>query len=281
MNTKRMEPTIKLNKQKGDFYEPSFPVSKKDRDRLRGILCGMYRRCYDPRTIGYHNWGGRGIGICDEWFDKNERRLKYRVFFLWAIQNGYSGGLQIDRIDNDGWYSPSNCRWVTSSENGRNKRDNKLLTFNGETLCQKAMAEKYGIDVFLLHNRLWRGWTLERALLEPVNPSEKILTFNGESHSQAEWGRILNIPGDTIKDRLSSGWTVEKALSTPLGLGGRSRLVEYKGEKKTIKEWAIMSGLKYRTFLHRLAMGWSMDEIFNTPKKSVHDKRTSRTRRSA
>lgn len=260
-------------------YGKDFPVCKRERDKLRCILLGMYSRCYLPEAIGYIRWGGRGIRISPEWFDEENHLLNYRAFFIWAKENGFRIGLQIDRINNDGWYSPSNCRWVTPSQNNRNKRNNKILNFRGESLCQKSMAEKYGIDVFILHNRLRNGWTVERALLEPISPSEKVLTFRGETHNQAEWGRILGIKGDTIKDRLASGWSIEKALSTPLGLGGRSRLVEYKGEKHTIREWADKSPLKYRTFLHRLAMGWSMDEIFRTPLKSVHDKRVRRRER--
>lgn len=260
-------------------YGKDFPVSKRERDKLRRILIGMYRRCYVPRNIGYSNYGGRGIRISLEWFDAKASRLNYKAFFLWAKENGFRIGLQIDRINNDGWYSPSYCRWVTSSQNNRNKRNNKIITFRGESLCQKAMAEKYGIDVFILHTRLRNGWSVERALLEPIAPSEKLLTFRGETHSQAEWGRILGLRENTIKDRLVYGWSVEKALSTPLGLGGRSRLIEYKGEKHTVKEWANKSSLKYRTFLHRLAHGWTMEEIFSTPIKSLHDKRVRRKRR--
>lgn len=257
-------------------YGDDFPVPKKARDRLRRILSGMYRRCYIPKTIGFAYWGGRGIKICPEWFNEETGLLNYRNFFLWAYENGYRADYQIDRIDNNKGYSPSNCRWVTSSQNNRNKRNNKILNFRGEELCQKEMAEKYGMDVFSLHNRLFNGWTLERALLEPIAPSERLITYNGETHNLAEWGRILGIGGDTIKDRLSCGWSVERTLSTPLGLGGRSRLIEYRGEKKTIKEWAKETPLKYRTFLNRLATGWSMEEIFSTPLKSPHDKRIRR-----
>lgn len=155
-------------------YGDDFPVCKQDRERLRKILLGMYRRCYDPNAIGFVNWGGRGIKICGEWYDEESHVLKYRDFFLWAHENGYRQGHQIDRIDNDECYCPSNCRWVTSSENNRNKRNNKILEFRGDRLCQKAMAEKYGIDVFTLHSRLLNGCPLEKALLMPVAPSEKL-----------------------------------------------------------------------------------------------------------
>ena len=257
-------------------YGEKFPVCKKDRDRLRNILLGMYRRCYDTNSLGFVNWGGRGIRISREWYDEESHVLRYREFFMWSHENGYKRGCQIDRIDNDGWYSPSNCRWVSPSENNRNKRNNKILEFRGDRLCQKAMAEKYGIDVFILHNRLLNGWPLEQALLKPIAPSEKLLTFKGETHNLSEWGRILGFGETTIKDRLSSGWSIEKTLSTPLGLGGRSRLIEYNGEKKTIKEWAKETPLKYRTFLHRLSLGWTMEEIFSTPLKTAHDKRVKR-----
>lgn len=256
-----------------------FEVSKPIRDSLRRVLLGMFRRCYVPSTIGFHRWGGRGIRLSPEWYDEEGHWLKYKNFFLWAVKSGYKPGLQIDRIDNNGDYTPSNCRWVTSSQNNRNKSNNRLITYRGETLCETEMAKKYGMTCFQLHHRLRRGWSPEKALLTPMAPSEKLLTLNGVTMSQSEWGRKLGISGDTIKDRLSTGWSVEKALTTPLGLGGRSRLIEYNGEKHTIKEWAKKTPLKYRTFLHRLATGWSMEEIMTTPIKNRHDKRVRRMKK--
>lgn len=84
--------------------------------RLYRIWQGMKQRCYYPQNTHYKHYGGRGIIICDEW--KND----FQAFYDWAMSHGYSDSLTIDRINNDGNYEPSNCRWATNSEQQLNKR---------------------------------------------------------------------------------------------------------------------------------------------------------------
>ena len=81
------------------------------RERIYSIYCDMKRRCYNKNRNGYANYGARGIRVCDEW--KND----FMAFYEWAMANGYEENLTIDRIDNDGNYEPSNCQWITKSEN--------------------------------------------------------------------------------------------------------------------------------------------------------------------
>lgn len=122
------------------------------RTRLHGIWCNMRYRCENPTAKNTADYGGRGIKVCEEWSNS------FEAFAEWALANGYTDELTIDRIDNNGNYEPSNCRWATRVEQGRNKRNNVWLTFNGETHILAEWAR-------ITHQpmkRLWRrhqlGW---------------------------------------------------------------------------------------------------------------------------
>lgn len=91
--------------------------------KLYKVWQGMKTRCYNPNFIYYCNYGGRDIKICDEWLND------FALFYNWAINNGYEEGLTIDRINNDGDYESSNCRWVTRAEQNRNKRKTKKKNY--------------------------------------------------------------------------------------------------------------------------------------------------------
>ena len=85
-------------------------------------------------------------------------------FYEWAIKNGYNENLTIDRIDVNGNYEPTNCRFITIKEQNRNKRNNVKIYYNGQEKCIAEWAELFGIKKGLLYGRLKRGWTIERAL---------------------------------------------------------------------------------------------------------------------
>lgn len=130
--------------------------------KLYSVWGGMRARCSDPGRREYKNYGARGITVCAEW-------QEFIPFRDWALANGFSPNLQIDRIDNDGSYSPTNCRWVTPSQNLRNRRNNKLLTIFGETKCLTDWAEdpRCKSSYSLLETRIRHGWDPEHALTMP------------------------------------------------------------------------------------------------------------------
>ena len=97
-------------------------------------------RCYNPNCQKYKNYGGKGILMCDEWLND------FNSFYEWSIKNGWKDGLTIDRIDVDGNYEPSNCRWVDWKTQQRNKSNNIYVEFNGRKVCLKEYAELKGIS---------------------------------------------------------------------------------------------------------------------------------------
>ncbi|MCM1223960.1 MAG: hypothetical protein NC548_56865 [Lachnospiraceae bacterium] len=126
--------------------------------RLFGIWIGMKRRCESPGHKDYHYYGERGISVCDDWhiFDN---------FREWSLSNGYAEGLSIDRIDVNLGYNPLNCRWATAKTQCNNKRNNRFLTFNGQTHTAKEWSRVTNIGYYTILNRIDHlGWSVERAL---------------------------------------------------------------------------------------------------------------------
>ena len=117
----------------------------KSNTRLYGVWCGMKDRCYNKNSQGYHHYGGRGIVVCDEWKDD------FMSFYNWALENGYDetaprGQYTIERKDNDGPYSPENCRWATIQEQERNKRNNVFVQVGDEVKVLKDACEDLGLN---------------------------------------------------------------------------------------------------------------------------------------
>ncbi len=121
----------------------------------------MKARCYNPNNKRYENYGGRGIRVCERWRDS------FAAFYE-DMGSRPSPKHSIDRIDNDGDYEPSNCRWATASEQLRHTTRNKHITYKGETLCVTDWATRLNLPPKRLRSRLSRGWTVEGALETPL-----------------------------------------------------------------------------------------------------------------
>lgn len=121
----------------------------------------MKQRCYNPKCASYRNYGGRGISVCSRW-------LTSFADFLEDMGQSPSPTHSVDRIDNNGPYSPDNCRWATINEQSLNRRTNRLLSHNGTTRTLTEWAKLSGINVDTLHWRLKKGILLAEAMTTPL-----------------------------------------------------------------------------------------------------------------
>lgn len=117
---------------------------------------GAKQRCCNPKDAQYHNYGGRGISICNEWLNSFETFLLH--------MGPRPDGQTLDRIDVDGNYEPGNCRWVSRYQQANNMRKNRWISIRGELLTVSQAASKYGLPCNRVYERLNRGWPVERAL---------------------------------------------------------------------------------------------------------------------
>jgi predicted nucleic acid-binding Zn ribbon protein len=128
------------------------------------IWRSMAQRCNNQKSSSYTNYGGRGIVMCDRWLDPENGFTN----FYTDMGPRPSPKHSIDRIDVDGNYCPENCRWATHKEQARNKRNNKMITYAGKTLCLVEWDEEVGIPYTTIWARLRNGWSVEEALTTPV-----------------------------------------------------------------------------------------------------------------
>lgn len=143
--------------------------------KIYNVWRNMLKRCYLPNNANYKYYGARGIKVCEEW--KN-RKNGFTNFLKWAIANGYKEGLLIDRINVNGNYEPANCRWVTSRISANNKRNNQLLTIEGETKTLSEWAREKNISFSCLWDRLKRN-------IPPDRLFEKNLRRCSSSHEKS------------------------------------------------------------------------------------------------
>jgi hypothetical protein len=135
----------------------------------------MKKRCYYTKAIQYKSYGGRGIKICDEWNDRTVIRISgirytkgWLVFQKWALENGYTDKLTLDRIDVNGNYEPSNCRWVTKREQANNRRNNKYISYKGKTQSLADWCRELKLSYNLMQCRIYCGWSAEKAFETPL-----------------------------------------------------------------------------------------------------------------
>ena len=218
--------------------------------RLYPLWKSIKYRCYNINSKDYARYGGRGIVMCDEWIND------FQSFYDWAIANGYKEEktdkglniLTIDRIDVNGNYEPSNCRFVTNDVQAKNKRD----TITDEEryricpVCGKSFEIKQRSSTKTTCSRKCAG------VLRTLNNSKdytKICPICGKSFNAKRGGHFNQAVYCSVKCKNISD----------------SPIWEYNGESLHVVEWAEKIGINAHCLLHRKDMGWTIEEILTTP----------------
>lgn len=124
------------------------------------VWAGVVQRCNNPKNQAFHNYGGRGIRVCEQW----------ATFEGFYADMGASNGLTLERMNNDGNYEPANCKWATRKEQNSNRRDNVFLEHAGLRLTLTQWSEKMHIALGTIQKRLKLGWSTRDTLEAAVRP---------------------------------------------------------------------------------------------------------------
>lgn len=211
----------------------------KTNTRLFHIWGGMKARCCNPKSDSYNSYGGRGISVCEEWLND------FECFYDWSMSNGYRDDLTIDRIDFNGNYEPSNCRWATVKQQANNTRSNVYLEHEGKIQTMKMWAEELGIPYQLVRDRhkLSPDMSFEE-LYRPVQENIKI-KYKGKEQDISTWAKELGIPVGTIYNRM-----YKYGMNKPSKILNKSNerkqtLITYKGKTMNLREWSDELKLPY------------------------------------
>lgn len=187
---------------------------------LYGTWRNMVARCHDPSAVGFRQYGGRGITVCDRW------RADF-FNFLEDMGARPSSGLTIDRINNDGNYEPGNCRWATRTEQNSNRRTRphpSAIEHDGKVLGITAWSRELGIKLTTLRRRIEKGKPIDAVLSTEIQSKPHLITYRGETKTIAEWAQSVGVKPKTLYFRIvMRKWPLERAISGPERRGKKPR----------------------------------------------------------
>ena len=196
-NFKARTPSVKFGNTKscGCYRKRRVSESHKTHGlggtRLYDTWTNMKDRVLNPKNKQYNDYGGRGITICEDWLD-------IRNFYNWAMENGYSDELSLDRIDNGGNYYPENCRWVTKTIQSRNQRIGKNNTSGYKGVSYDKKSGKYRVKITVNKKQVRLG--------RISTPVEGAIAYNNYIIENNLEGFILNeIPEEYLRQTTKEG----------------------------------------------------------------------------
>lgn len=202
-------------------------------NRIYYVFYDMHQRCENPNNHAYKYYGERGICVCDEWSGENG----VVSFANWAFANGYKDGLSIDRIDVNGNYEPSNCRWADVKTQARNKRNNRyLIDSNGTKKVAADIATEKGIDHRSIYQRIKSGWENDD-VINPLTHGERTVNYNGADMNLHELAEATGLSYNTLQTRYTRGFS-DKDMVAPTWSRSKPKIVQqYDKNGKLIAEY--------------------------------------------
>lgn len=244
--------TVRAKRSKGSRDNPAYHS-----------WMALRRRCRDKAFRGYKHYGGRGITVCDRWFNSFqafiddlgerpkgasiERRNNYR---------GYWCGKCTQCIANE-W--PENCEWADLSAQANNKRCSVFYEHEGKRLTRAQLARAIGADYTLLRDRVdRRGWNPVDAAVPATKPIK--YTINGISRTTGEWAKATGLSVETIQSRVKRGCQNESIIAPPGLIAKNARILIIDGVSLRLCDWARRVGIPRDRIKGRLQHGWTEKE---------------------
>lgn len=216
----------------------------------------MLHRCFNKNAQAFKYYGGRGISVCERWRCGADGKDGFECFVI-DMGNKPTSKHSIDRIDNNGSYSPENCRWATPKQQGNNVRSNFKIPHGDKIKTISELSEGAVVSYETLRSRLKSGWDVEAARIKPsqIRP----LTINGVSKTIREWSEQTGVPIKLIQARLNAGWSPQRAILEKV----RQTKITINGVTRLISEWSRLSGIKMGTIAGRLNRGWPPEKLLS------------------
>ena len=233
-----------------------------------GLYHGMKSRCLNKNNRAYKNYGGRGIKICKRWLESFDN-------FYADMGEAPSKNFTLDRINNNGNYTPSNCRWASKTDQNNNTRNVRYFKYQGQRLTTRQWSIKTGIPKTCIDERLNLGWPLSKILTTPsiigrnqYGDNGIQYTCFGKTQSLQEWSNETGISLHALRKRINTyKWSIERSLKEParenkIYLKEFLNISDLTFEK--IKNRLKKSGIKYSTFSKRIIKyGWSLKKALS------------------
>lgn len=203
--------------------------------KIYNVWRNMRDRCFNPKRVGYKNYGGRGITVCEEW------RNDFQPFYDYVskLEHFGEGGYTLDRINVNGNYEPGNVRWATDAQQRRNRTDNHYIKINGEQMILSDVAKLAGVTASTIYKRISLGADSEQ-MLSKQKVTAKRYEINGRQMTMKEITELVGTYESTILSRIKHGATGEEILKPK-----KTHKVLPKEEREEVKRLYIKGSTEF------------------------------------